>query len=575
MPKLLYSAKDHPEQTYDDVFMVPNNPIVARLFDCAEQIEIDTLVHLHRAARESRKISRQFMKDNHQRADAGLQNTALQAHRIFRSYVLELANKYPNIKENMSRDDVDFHPVDGFGNTPIVVANMNNVTGKRMAEGAAMMGGSAAVPQDKSNEEMREIADYLHSRNINYMTPIIVGPDTKVHDLQTYLQKRDIDTAIVTDNGQSDGLFVGIVKLQKKDEEMSIGLVPHRVNQDSSIRTYIRTTDIVKVEGDIDYEQAARQMEVTRTHFLPILTTDGHVKGALTKMGAALQWRYKPHADTEAGGLAMLGTVGALNKSPADRVKALLDLPVKGIVFDTAHFDQGIETYTNVEAAATIIANSRRKVFMAAGNVVTASAVRDIFAAGADVAKVGIGPGAMCSTRMETGVGRPQFTAVLKTAQAAKEMGKNVWADGGILYPRDVALALAAGASQVMIGSLFASTYETPPDFEHDGEKLYKENYGMASRHAATLRFLHSLERDMRSIFRSTTGHRSEGISDSKVYQREGKESVSDMIHWIMDGVTSAMTYMGARNLEEFSRFAKIGLQGGTGYAEGKPKSSL
>lgn len=576
MPKLLFSERNHSELTYSDAFLVPNNPIVDRLLDSAQQEEIDHLMQLHEDSVLARKQSRAYIKANRGKPSPQLQLTALQKHTFFRDFVLELAAKYPEIARQVSRDEVDFSPEDGFGKTPIVVANMNNVAGKRMAEATAMVGATTAIPQDKDDDEMRDVAHYLHSREVQYMTPIIVGPDTKVHELKKFLNKRDIDTAIVTEDGKENGKFIGLVRIQEHASEApGIGIIPMGLGEDKPIGPFIRTEGIITGNEDIDNEEAIRMMEKERVRILPILSEQGNVKGAFTDVMAAMRWRYKPHIDEEHGGLAMLATVGALNKNPIDRVKFLIDMGVKGIVFDTAHFDQGVDTYKNVREAANIISQSRQKILLVAGNVVTAEAALNMFASGADVAKVGIGPGAMCSTRMETGVGRPQLSAVLKTARAAQEVGKHVWADGGIQYPRDVALALAAGASQVMVGSLFASAYETPPEFQRDGQRHYKENYGMASRQASMLRNMHKLERDMRTIFREKVGHRSEGISGAKVFQREGMESVADMIHWIMDGVTSSMTYMGARTLGEFGRFAHIGVQTSSGYTEGTPKAAL
>lgn len=570
MPKLLFSEREHPEQTYDDAFLVPNNPIVDRLYDTASREEIDALNSLHQAAVLARKASRKYIRKHRGLANKELQDRALAEHVAFRDCVMELAIKYPELAKAMSRDDVDFHPADGFGNTPVVVANMNNVAGKRMAEATAMMGASAAIPQDKENSEMEEIAGYLHSRDVRYMTPVVIGERTKVHELRKFIDKRDIKTAIVTENGEPDGKFIGLVKLQEDGEGAGdSGVVPKGINDDLPIAEFIRREGAVTGNDALSHEQALKYMESQRVHFLPILSEDGRVKGVLTRKMAAMQWRYRPHTDEKNGGLAMLGTVGALNNDPIDRIKYLMDVGVRGIIFDTAHFDQGIETYRKVHDARQVVGD---KMFLVAGNVVTPQAVRDIYSAGANVAKVGIGPGAMCSTRMETGVGRPQLSAVLKTARAAEEMGKHIWADGGIQYPRDVALALAAGASQVMVGSLFAPTYESPPDFQKEGNSLYKENYGMASRQASVLRNRGKLERDMRAIFRDTVGHRAEGVSGAKVFMKEGKESVTDLIHSIMDGVTSAMTYMGARNLPEFSRFAHIGIQTASGYREGKPK---
>src|SRR5690606_5567466 len=151
---------------------------------------------------------------------------------------------------------------------------------------------------------------------------------------------------------------------------------------------------------------------------------------------------------------------------------------------------------------------------VAAGNVVTAEGTRELIAAGADIVKVGVGPGAMCTTRMMTAVGRPQCSAVLECATAAREAGKHVWADGGVRYPRDVALALAAGASQVMVGSWFAGTHESPGDLLIDGEgRKYKESFGMASARAVANR-----TRTESAFARARKGLFEEGISSSTMY---------------------------------------------------------
>ena len=152
---------------------------------------------------------------------------------------------------------------------------------------------------------------------------------------------------------------------------------------------------------------------------------------------------------------------------------------------DTAHGHQ----QRMIEALRRRALRSIRHVPVVAGNVVSAEGTRDLIEAGADIVKVGVGPGAMCTTRMMTGVGRPQFSAVLECAAAARELGKHVWADGGVRHPRDVALALAAGASAVMIGSWFAGTHESPGDLHvaADG-RAYKDSFGMASARAVANR---------------------------------------------------------------------------------------
>jgi IMP dehydrogenase len=203
-----------------------------------------------------------------------------------------------------------------------------------------------------------------------------------------------------------------------------------------------------------------------------------------------------------------------------------------------------------------------------AGNVVSADGVRDLVAAGADIVKVGVGPGAMCTTRMMTGVGRPQFSAVLECAAAAAELGRHVWADGGVRHPRDVALALAAGASAVMVGSWFAGTYESPGDLHEtpDG-RMYKESFGMASARAVANRTTGegAFDRSRKALFE-------EGISSGRMYLDPERPGVEDLIDSITTGVRSACTYAGAADLAEFAERALIGVQSASGYAEGRPQ---
>jgi IMP dehydrogenase len=204
---------------------------------------------------------------------------------------------------------------------------------------------------------------------------------------------------------------------------------------------------------------------------------------------------------------------------------------------------------------------------LAAGNVVSAAGTRDLIAAGASIVKVGVGPGAMCTTRIMTGVGRPQFSAVLDCAAAAKELGAHVWADGGVRHPRDVALALAAGASSVMIGSWFAGTYESPGDLMHDREgRPYKESYGMASKRAVAARTAADspFDRARKALFE-------EGISTSRMALDPDRGGVEDLLDHITSGVRSTCTYVGAATLVELHERAIVGVQSAAGYAEGHP----
>ena len=218
-------------------------------------------------------------------------------------------------------------------------------------------------------------------------------------------------------------------------------------------------------------------------------------------------------------------------------------------------------------SALEAVATADLGVPLAAGNVVSAAGTRDLVNAGADIVKVGVGPGAMCTTRMMTGVGRPQFSAVAECSTTAAELGKHVWADGGVRHPRDVALAIAAGASNVMIGSWFAGTFESPGDLKSDSTgALYKESFGMASKRAVAARTSgdSGFDQARKALFE-------EGISSSRIKLDPERPSVEDLIDHICSGVRSTATYTGARSLGELRERVVLGVQSPAGFAEGKP----
>jgi IMP dehydrogenase len=287
---------------------------------------------------------------------------------------------------------------------------------------------------------------------------------------------------------------------------------------------------------------------------------DGRLAGALTELGALRAELYTPAVDAR-GRLRVAAAIG-VNGDPVTKAKSLVEAGVDVLVVDTAHGHQEkmLTTLRAVRAHAP-------RVPLVAGNVVTAEGVRDLVEAGADVIKVGVGPGAMCTTRMMTGVGRPQFSAVAECAAAARGLGRHVWADGGIRHPRDVALALAAGASAAMVGSWFAGTYESPGDLLRDENgHLYKESFGMASKRAVTARTRgdNSFDRARKALFE-------EGISSSRMRLDPARPGVEDLLDEICSGVRSACTYAGATDLESFHERAVLGVQSAAGFAEGRP----
>ncbi|TAM81343.1 MAG: GuaB1 family IMP dehydrogenase-related protein, partial [Jatrophihabitans sp.] len=261
-------------------------------------------------------------------------------------------------------------------------------------------------------------------------------------------------------------------------------------------------------------------------------------------------------------GRLRVGAALGVNGDVAQRAQALLAAGADVLVLDTAHGHQ----QRMLDALAAVRALDPA-VPVAAGNVVSAEATRDLIAAGADIVKVGVGPGAMCTTRMMTGVGRPQFSAVLECAAAARELGCHVWADGGVRHPRDVALALAAGASAAMIGSWFAGTYESPGDLHSDADgRPYKDSFGMASARAVANRTSgeDAFERARKALFE-------EGISSGRQYLDPQRPGVEDLLDAITAGLRSACTYAGAATLAQFAERAVIGVQSAAGYAEGRP----
>ena len=196
-----------------------------------------------------------------------------------------------------------------------------------------------------------------------------------------------------------------------------------------------------------------------------------------------------------------------------------------------------------------------------------AEGTRDLISAGATIVKGGVGPGAICTTRMMTGVGRPQFSAVVECAAAARQLGDHVWADGGVRHPRDVALALAACGSNVMIGSWFAGTYESPGDLMRDrDDQMYEESYGMASKRAIAARTAGdgSFDRARKALFE-------EGISTSRMGLGPDRGGVEDLLDFITSGVRSTCTYVGASTIAELHDRVALGVQSAAGFAEGHP----
>ncbi|MEU6411415.1 GuaB1 family IMP dehydrogenase-related protein [Microbispora sp. NPDC046933] len=446
-----------------------------------------------------------------------------------------------------SRLAVDLSTGDGTGTTiPVVVANMTAVAGRRMAETVARRGGIAVIPQDIPIDVVADVIEWVKSRDLVHDTPITLTPHDTVGEALTLLPKRAHGAVIVVD---WDNRPVGVVT------ETDC----HGVDMFTQL-SQVMTASPQTLPRGVDPQAAFEALHEGRHRLAPVVDEDGRLVGILTRTGALRSTLYQPAVDAR-NRLRVAAAVG-VNGDVAAKSKELLDAGVDVLVVDTAHGHQ-----EKMIAALRAVRALEPSVPVAAGNVVTTEGVRDLVEAGADIVKVGVGPGAMCTTRMMTGVGRPQFSAVLECAAEARRLDRHVWADGGVRHPRDVALALAAGASNVMIGSWFAGTYESPGDTRTapDGRK-YKENFGMASARAVRLRTAEDspFERARKALFE-------EGISTSRMYLDPARPSVEDQLDAIVAGLRSSCTYAGAASLEEFHERAVIGVQSASGYSEGMP----
>ena len=448
-----------------------------------------------------------------------------------------------------SRLDVDLTSTDALRlPLPLVVANMTAISGRRMAETVARRGGIAIIPQDLPTSIVAETITRVKAADTVFDTAVHVDPSTTIGEALNLLPKRAHGLVVVVEDGVPVGLLgpseaAGLDRFVQAHEAMS--------------------TDLTLVDPQTSPADVFELLSARR-HRVALAVQDGKLAGLMTSKGALRATLYPPALDTS--GRLRVGAAVGISKDVERRAAELLDAGADVLVMDTAHGHQErmIEGLRLVRAMLTARDSS---VPLVAGNVVTAEGAADLIDAGADVVKVGVGPGAMCTTRMQTGVGRPQFSAVLECAAEASTSGKAIWADGGVRHPRDVALALAAGSGAVMIGSWFAGTHESAGDLvtDHDG-RPYKESFGMASARAVRMR-----TREQSRFERARAALFEEGISHSRMYLDPARPGVEDLIDFIVAGVRSSCTYAGARTLPEFASNAVVGIQSASGFNEGRP----
>ena len=457
---------------------------------------------------------------------------------------------FQNYFDWSSRSEVNIQPKHNFWTQiPIVSANMNAVTWKRMAETIARYGGLGVLPQDMNIDTLKDIINKIKSANTKYDTPITVKWNDTIRDAMWIIYKRAHGRVVmINDNNEPICIF--------SENDM-------RNLDQFSLLGNLKSKKLIVAKDWISNKEAYNLMEQNGISSLPVIDNENKLIWIMTKKDCIRHEIYKPTLDKE----WKLNVAVAIGINGFEKVKELFDMWINIFVLDTAHGYQK----RMIDSIKKFRDTFWKDPILIAGNVITPEWTRDLIESWANGVKVWIGPGAMCTTRMQTWVWRPQFTAVYKCALEARKMWWFVRADGWVKEPRDVTLALAAWANHVMLWTTFAWTYESTWDIKYDEDwMMYKENYWMASKKAVELRNheMDNFEIEKRWMFR-------EWISKSKIYLREWLESVWDIIDIFTTWLRSSMTYVWATNLEEFYEKSIIWVQTNAWFVEWTPHGKI
>ena len=423
-------------------------------------------------------------------------------------------------------------------NIPMLSAAMDTVTDSRMAIAMAREGGLGIIHKNMSIEEQAAQVDKVkRSENGVITDPFFLSPEHKVKDAEALMARYRISGVPITENGK----LVGI--LTNRD-------LRFETNYDQPIANVMTKNNLVTAPMGTDLDSAKEILAKHRVEKLPIVDENGMLRGLITIKDILKAEKYPNSARDDQGRLLCGAAVGVTGDC-LDRIAALVKAGVDMIGIDTAH--------GHSEGVLTKVAEIRAaypNLTIMAGNVATAAACEDLIKAGADIVKVGIGPGSICTTRVVAGIGVPQITAIMDCAEAANKYGKTIIADGGIKYSGDIPKAIAAGASAVMMGSLFAGTEEAPGETEIYQGRSYKVYRGMGSLAAMA-------EGSKDRYFQE--GQKKlvpEGVEGRVPY----KGTLADTVFQLIGGLRSSMGYCGTENIQalrergEFIRITNAGL---------------
>lgn len=420
-------------------------------------------------------------------------------------------------------------------NIPIVSAGMDTVTEARMAIAIAREGGIGVIHKNLSIEDQAgEVDKVKRSESGIIVDPVFLSPEHSISDALELMARYHISGVPIVD---SDHKLVGI--LTNRD-------LKFEENFDQPIGNVMTKDNLVTAPEHTTLEEAKRILHKHRIEKLPLVDDNYRLKGLITIKDIEKARQYPNSAKDAHGRLRVAAAVG-VGHDVMERASALVKAGVDVLVIDTAHG----HSKRVVETTTLLKQEFGSQVDIISGNIATAEAAEALIAAGADAIKVGVGPGSICTTRIISGVGVPQLTAIWDCAQVAQKYGVPVIADGGIRYSGDIVKALAAGADAVMLGSIMAGTEESPGEIEIYQGRSYKVYRGMGSLGA-----MKAGSRD-RYFQEDSSKLVPEGVEGRVPY----KGSVSETVFQLVGGLRSGMGYCGARNikaLKENVRFVRI-----------------
>ncbi len=419
-------------------------------------------------------------------------------------------------------------------NLPLISSAMDTVTESRMAIAMAREGGLGIIHKNMSIEEQAAQVDRVKRSEHGVITdPFFLHPENLVKDAIVLMEKYRISGVPIT---TEDGKLVGI--LTNRD-------LRFEHNYEQPISNIMTKEGLVTAPEGTSLEEAKVILGKHRIEKLPIVDKQGYLKGLITIKDIEKTIQY-PNSARDENGRLLVGAAVSTAANAIDRIEALVEARVDIITIDTAH-GHSAGVIKKVEEIRAKFPNLQ----IIAGNVATAGATEALIKAGADVVKVGIGPGSICTTRVVAGIGVPQLTAIMDCAEMADKLGKRIIADGGIKYSGDIVKALAAGGSAVMVGSLLAGTLESPGEVELYQGRSYKVYRGMGSLGAM------AAGSSDRYFQEGTRKFVPEGVEGRVPY----RGSVADIIYQLKGGLRSGMGYCGKATVEALrtsSEFVRI-----------------